>query len=254
MNIWRHSVGRESLYRTSVSKLERGPDCAICPVRDHSLCLGLEPHELPRIAEKTTVLHGGAGEILFFEGDRAQHFFTLREGVIRLVRAFPDGRRSIVGFLHGGDFLGGSFGAGDYPVTAEAVTRIEYCRIAVGDLKELTNEFPALDQRLLTMSANRMQAAQDHIVLLSRKTAVEKVAAFLCASREWAGGADEFELPMSRTDIADYLGLTIETVSRVLTKLVESRAIGLRDARHITIKDYRELKVVAQPEAMSLDC
>lgn len=255
MNIWRHTPGRERLYRPSVATAAQMPDCARCPVRDHSLCTGLQTHELPYISALTTVYEAEPGEVLFFEGDAARHFLTLRSGVVRLVRTFPDGRRSIVGFLHDGDFLGGRFGERNYRTTAEAVTKLEYCRILVDDLQQLAREFPALEHQLLAMSADRMDAAENHIVLLSRKTAAEKVAAFLLASQEWQkrGNGEEFDLPMSRSDIADYLGLTIETVSRVMTKLVSTDLISIRDARRISVKDPMELKALARPEGIDLD-
>jgi CRP-like cAMP-binding protein len=125
----------------------------------------------------------------------------------------------------------------------------------VDDLQLLAREFPALEHQLLAMSADRMDAAENHIVLLSRKTAAEKVAAFLLASQEWQkkSNGDEFDLPMSRSDIADYLGLTIETVSRVMTKLASSGLISIRDARHISVKDPMELKALARPEGIDLD-
>lgn len=255
MNIWRHTSGRDRLYRPSTASADRMPDCAKCPVRDHSLCVGMQPHELPRISELTQVFEAEPGDSLFYEGDAARHFYTLRRGVVRLVRAFPDGRRSIVGFLHDGDFLGGRFRERNYHATAEAVTKLEYCRILVSDLQGLASEFPALEHQLLAMSADRMDAAEDHIVLLSRKTAAEKVAAFLLASQAWQGNGTggEFDLPMSRSDIADYLGLTIETVSRVMTRLTGDGLIAVRDARHITIQDAIELKALAQPEGIDLD-
>lgn len=255
MNIWRHTAGRQRLYRPSVTSAARMPDCAECPVRDHSLCVGLKASELPRISAMTTVHQAQAGEVLFFEGDPARHFFTIRKGVIRLVRGFPDGRRSIVGFLHDGDFLGSRFGNASYQVTAEAVTAIEYCRILLSDLQKLAADLPGLERQLLTMSADRMDAAENHIVLLGRKTAIEKVAAFLLASQEWGNRKPdgEFDLPMSRVDIADYLGLTIETVSRIMTRLVDSGLISISDARHIKIIDQLELKATARPEGFAVE-
>ncbi len=223
-------------------------------MRDHSVCVGLQANELYRLAELTTVLEGKPGEILFFEGDPSRHFFTIRKGVVRLVRAFPDGRRSIIGFLHDGDFLGGRFGERSYQATAEAITDIEYCRILTSDLRRLTEEFPGLEHQLLAMSADRMTAAENHIVLLSRKTAIEKVAAFLLACQEKEDAEvppDRFELPMSRTDIADYLGLTIETISRVMAKLADSSLISIRDARQITVNNQVELNLLARPEAVA---
>lgn len=253
MNIWRHTPGRERLYRPSVRPAARMPDCAQCPVRDHSLCAGMDPHELIRIAEKTDQLDALPGQALFYEGDPARNFFTIRKGVVRLVRTFPDGRRSIVGFLHGGDFFGGGFGRAAYAATAEAVTPLEYCRISVSDLQTLTKEHPSLSQQMSAMAADRLYAADDHIVLLARKTAQEKVAAFLLASSEWAGQANQFDLPMARSDIADYLGLTIETVSRTLTKLTEMGVIALPTPQHVSLLNRLDLRALARPEAESLD-
>lgn len=253
MNIWRHTPGRERLYRPSVRPAALMPDCAQCPVRDHSLCAGMEPQDLIRIAEKTDLLESEPGQALFYEGDNARSFYTIRRGVVRLVRTFPDGRRSVVGFLHAGDFFGGGFGRRTYAATAEAVTPLEYCRIGVPDLENLAKTYPALDHQLAGMAGERLNAADDHIVLLSRKTSLEKVAAFLLASSEWSGDALQFSLPMSRSDIADYLGLTIETVSRTMTKLVDTGAIALPTPQQVSILDTLELNALARPEAESLD-
>jgi len=249
MNIWYRTPGREALYRASTRSAARMPDCAHCPVRDHSLCAGMGPEDLVRIADKTDMLDARAGEVLHYEGDPARHFFTIRRGVARLVRAFPDGRRSVVGFLHGGDFFGGGFGRKTYDATAEAVTPLEYCRIGADALADLSKSYPSLDHQLAQMASQRLHAADDHIVLLSRKTAVEKVAAFLLASTEWEQGAAEFQLPMTRSDIADYLGLTIETVSRTMTKLVEAQVITLPTPQRVKTLNASKLKALARPEA-----
>ncbi|MCA8927156.1 MAG: helix-turn-helix domain-containing protein [Alphaproteobacteria bacterium] len=253
MNIWRHTAGRESLYRPSIRSAARMPDCAHCPVRDHSLCAGMEAGQLIRVAEKTDQLEATPGQALFFEGDPARHFFTIRRGVVRVVRSFPDGRRSVVGFLHDGDFFGGGFGQSAYPATAEAVTDLEYCRITVRDLEELAQEFPALHRQVASMASDRLHAANDHIVLLSRKTAIEKVAAFLLASAEWVGDKGQFDLPMARSDIADYLGLTIETVSRTMTRLIDNQVIALPTPQRVRVLDWSELNTLAKPEADHTD-
>ena len=253
MNIWRHPPGREQLYRQSLRSAARMPDCAECPVRDHSLCAGMQPQDLIRITEKTDLLETGAGQALFYEGDTARSFFTIRRGVVRLVRSFPDGRRSVVGFLHAGDFFGGGFGRKTYATTAEAVTPLEYCRISVNDLETLAKTHPNLAHQMAEMASDRLHAADDHIVLLSRKTALEKVAAFLLASSEWVSNAHQFDLPMSRSDIADYLGLTIETVSRTLTKLTDSSVIALPTPQYVSILDILELTALARPEAEIFD-
>lgn len=209
----------------------------------------MDASDLFRIAERTDQLDAAPGQALFFEGDSARHFFTIRRGVVRVVRSFPDGRRSVVGFLHAGDFFGGGFGRQAYNATAEAVTSLDYCRIGVGDLEELAKQFPALNRQLMSMASDRLHAADDHIVLLSRKTAIEKVAAFLLASAEWSGSKDQFELPMARSDIADYLGLTIETVSRTMTRLIDNEVIALPIPQRVRVLDWEELRGLARPEA-----
>lgn len=245
MNIWRHTTGREKLYRSPA----RIPDCVQCPVRDNSMCTGVEATERVRVAEKTDQLEASAGQVLYYEGDPARYFYTIRRGVVRSVRTFPDGRRSIVGFLHEGDFFGGGFGRKTYDATVEAVTPLDYCRIGADDLQALSASFPSLCHHLASMAADRLHAADDHIVLLSRKTAIEKVAAFLLASAEWAGGTDRFDLPMARSDIADYLGLTIETISRTMTRLIENRVIALPTPQKVRVLDMNELHALARPEA-----
>lgn len=225
------------------------PDCAHCPVRDHSLCAGMKAEDLVHVSERTDQLEAPAGQVLYFEGDAARFFFTIRRGVVRLVRSFPDGRRSVVGFLHAGDFFGGGFRRDVYDATVEAITPLEYCRIGITDLNELTEEFPELNRQLASMAADRLHAADDHIVLLSRKTAIEKVAAFLLASAEWTGKSSDFALPMARSDIADYLGLTIETVSRTMTRLIDHDIIELPTPQRVMIVDWQALKSLACPEA-----
>lgn len=249
MNIWRHTRGREGLYRPA----GRMPDCERCPVRDHSMCAGLNAAERKWLAEKTDQLEAPSGQVLYYEGDAARHFLTIRSGVVRLVRAFPDGRRSIVGFLHEGDYLGGGFGRKFYDATAEAVTPLDYCRIAVPDLEALSRDFPGLCHQLAGMAERRLHAAGEHIVLLSRKTALEKVAAFLLASAEWTGNPDRFDLPMARSDIADYLGLTIETVSRTMTRLIENQVIALPTPQQVRVLDKAELCALARPEGSGVD-
>jgi CRP/FNR family transcriptional regulator, anaerobic regulatory protein len=249
MNIWRHTTGRDSLYRASTRPAARMPDCAHCPVRDHSLCAGMNTSDLIRIAEKTDQIEAPSGAAIFYEGDPAQFFYTIREGVARLVRNFPDGRRSILGFLHGGDFLGGNFGGQFYNTTAEAVTKLQYFRVSVKDLKLLSDEYSGLNDNLSIMISDRLNAANDHIVLLSRKTEIERVSAFLLASSDWCGGSQRFDLLMARTDIADYLGLTIETIRRTITRLTEGQTISLHSHHKVEILDLIELKALARPES-----
>ena len=160
----------------------------------------------------------------------------------------PDGRRQITGFLWPGDFFGLAFDQ-SYSYTAEAVDGIELCRFPRAKIEALFREFPKLEHRLLSMAGNELIAAQDHMMVLGRKTAEERIATFLIllSRRSERAGQDgnPIDLPMNRADIADHLGLTVETVSRTFTQLRKNKLIDLPDPRHVTIMDRPRLEAVS---------
>jgi len=186
-----------------------------------------------------------AGQALFWEGDDAVHIFDVLEGVLRVYRIMSDGRRAIVGFIHPGDILGVSF-QDRYLFTAEAVTEVKVRRFARGRFFAMINESPALRPQLFAILCDEMSAAQDQMLLLGRKTAEERVVSFLLAiHRKRARGA-EIELPMSRQDMADYLGLTIETVSRMMTSLTRRGLIAATGGRHtVTLRKLSTLREIS---------
>jgi CRP/FNR family transcriptional regulator len=156
---------------------------------------------------------------------------------VKLYKLLGDGRRQITGFLFAGDFLGLALNS-TYSYTAEAIEPVTACRFPRQKLERLFDEYPRLEKRMLGMAVDELAAAQDQMLLLGRKTAKEKVASFLLmlARRQEHRGMDaagSIEVPMSRSDIADYLGLTIETVSRTLTQLRKESTISLKDNKHI---------------------
>jgi CRP/FNR family transcriptional regulator, anaerobic regulatory protein len=185
-----------------------------------------------------------AGEALFWEGDEAGQIFEVLEGVVRVYRIMSDGRRAIMGFVHPGDVLGVSF-QHRYLFTAEAVTEIKVRRFARGRFFAIINESPALRPQLFAILCDEMSAAQDQMLLLGRKTAEERVVSFLLAiHRKRAKGA-EIELPMSRQDMADYLGLTIETVSRMMTSLTRRGLIAVGARHTVTLRKLSALREIA---------
>jgi CRP/FNR family transcriptional regulator, anaerobic regulatory protein len=185
-----------------------------------------------------------AGEAVFWEGDPAGHIFDVLEGVLRVYRILPDGRRAIMGFIHPGDVLGVSF-QHRYLFTAEAVTEVRVRRFGRGRFISMVNETPALRPQLFAILCDEMSAAQDQMLLLGRKTAEERVVSFLLAiHRKSAVGAD-IELPMSRLDIADYLGLTMETVSRMMTSLTRRGLIGAGARQTVTLRRLAALREIA---------
>jgi CRP/FNR family transcriptional regulator len=174
-----------------------------------------------------------AGEALFWEGDQAGHIFDVLEGVLRVYRIMSDGRRAIMGFIHPGEVLGVSF-QNRYLFTAEAVTDVKIRRFARGRFFTMINESPALRPQLFAILCDEMSAAQDQMLLLGRKTAEERVVSFLLTIHRKSATDGEIEVPMSRQDMADYLGLTMETVSRMMTSLTR-RGLIAAGARHTVI-------------------
>lgn len=202
--------------------------CAECSVRLVSVCGALKLSELEaleRISQPTTF---APKAMLFDQGALASHVFNVTEGVVRLYKSLPDGRRQIMGFALPGDFLGLAL-MDRYGVTAEAVTPVKVCRFLRASFVSYIDGKPHFLRRLHEFAGHELSLAQDQMLLLGRKTAEEKVAAFLVNLQMRYARIGPLSvtvaLPMGRQDIADYLGLTIETVSRTLTKLAREKAI-----------------------------
>ncbi|AWK88180.1 helix-turn-helix domain-containing protein [Azospirillum thermophilum] len=210
--------------------------------------LGARPVESDPLATVGTLRCVERDMAVFSEGDDADSVYRVVDGMIRLHKLLPDGRRQVVGFLQAGDMLGLSVG-GLYIYTAEAVTTSSLRRIPRERLDSLMDEQPALARKLLTTMTTELVAAQDQMLLLGRKTAAEKLASFLIALGKRAAartpGCRRVELPMSRTDIADYLGLTTETVSRGFTKLKTARLIRLLEGNRVELVDQDALADMA---------
>ena len=174
------------------------------------------------------------GEGLFWQGDRAQHVFEVTEGVLRIFKIIGDGRRVITGFLYAGDMVGLSL-KDIYIYSAEAVTPVKVRRLTKKAFQDAIENAPELRPQLFALLCDEMAAAQDQMVLLSRKSAEERVCSFLMLIARRMHGAQQIgriiQLPMSRQDMADYLGLTIETVSRTITRLI-SRGVITPNGRH----------------------
>jgi CRP/FNR family transcriptional regulator, anaerobic regulatory protein len=206
----------------------RHNNCDDCKVRLFSVCGALEPSELDELDRISQVRNFPARTMLFDQGALAGSVFNVTEGVVRLYKSLPDGRRQIVGFALPGDFLGLAL-MDRYGVAAEAVTQVRVCRFARPAFLAYVDGKPHLLRRLHEFAGHELSLAQDQMLLLGRKTAEEKVAAFLLnlQARYARIGVPSVTvpLPMSRQDIADYLGLTIETVSRTLTKLAREKVI-----------------------------
>jgi len=202
--------------------------CEDCKVRLFSVCGALEPLELDELDRISQVRSFTPKATLFEQDALAGSVFNVTEGIVRLYKSLPDGRRQIVGFALPGDFLGLAL-MDRYSVAAEAVTDVKVCRFARPAFLAYVDGRPHLLRRLHEFAGHELSLAQDQMLLLGRRTAEEKVAAFLLNLQTRYGrigtASVTVPLPMSRQDIADYLGLTIETVSRTLTRLAREKAL-----------------------------
>ena len=205
-----------------------GTACAKCGVRMLSVCGALEEGELAKLESLSHSTTFEPKATLFSQDDSADSVFNITDGMVRLYRLLPDGRRQIVGFAMAGDFLGLAL-LDHYGVSADAITHVTACRFVRRQFSAFVDEKPHLLRRLHEFASHELSLAQDQMVLLGRRSAEERVAAFILQMRDrrrrLGHTSVTLPLPMSRQDMADYLGLTIETVSRTLTKLAKDKLI-----------------------------
>jgi CRP/FNR family transcriptional regulator len=183
-------------------------------------------------------------ETMFLEDDPALDVYEVTEGVVRLCKLLPDGRRAIVGFLYPGELAGLSAG-GQYSLTAEAVTPVTVRSCSRRTLDRAADGSPDVQRRLSAFLWRELEAAQSRLVLLGRMSAVERVASFLMTLWLREHGTNSVHLPMSRLDIADYLGLTIETVSRTLSQLRRQGVIALPTPHEVMLLRPAVLRALA---------
>lgn len=222
--------------------------CETCPVRDEAICSVLTNEELKVLNAITTAVNLSPNEVVFYEEDDNTYLFNVVSGAVRLSKLLPDGRRQITGFLFPGDFLGLSI-ADTYAYTAEAVRNTSLCRFNRAKLIKLLERFPKLERRLLELASNEIVEAQAHMLVLGCKTATEKLVSTIMTLSERIGrtsnGGTVIELPMTREDLADYLGLSTETVSRTLSELRKEGVLELPAARKIHVAEPEKLAIFA---------
>jgi len=226
-----------------------GPQCDDCEIREISVCRSMSPPDLARLQAIISTTHVAAGQPITHEGEPAESLFNVVSGAVKLYKLLPDGRRQITGFLFPGDFLGIALND-TYVYTAEALTPVRLCRFPRRRLEALLREIPNLEHELLNEVATELVAAQDQMLLLGRKTARERVASFLLmldrGTKRTNRPPNILDLPMSRGDIADYLGLTTETVSRTFTQLRKAGVIALTHRGEVEILDRAGLEAESE--------
>jgi CRP/FNR family transcriptional regulator, anaerobic regulatory protein len=239
------SRGDDEVINGLMPAVSRGHagSCEACGARTQSICAALSAGDLPAMAAIRSDVRFAPGQSVFFEGDPADSLFNVKLGVVKLFKLLVDGRTQITGFLFPGDFLGLAL-LNKYSYSAEAVTAAELCKFPRVEFESLLVRFPALEKKVLGNASHELAAAQEQMLLLGRKTAQERLATFLLMMQKRAASptdADIVILPMSRQDIGDFLGLTIETVSRTVTRLKKSGVIELPDPNRVIIRDAEAL-------------
>lgn len=234
-----------SLHASCALRGDLAAPCRHCGAREFNICQALDTTQQERLFAQAQRLQVAKRCRLFSAGDTAHHVYNLTEGMVCLSCSLPDGRRQILGFLLPGDFIG--FEAGEtHRGDAETLTEAKVCRFERTAFDGFLRENPDVALRLLQMASGELAQAARHEVLLGRKTAVERIATFLLDLRDRSGARHlrtrPLALPMTRGEIADYTGLTIETVSRVFGRLRAGKVIELVGTGAVRVLDDDQLE------------
>ncbi len=223
-------------------------ECANCAARSLAMCAGLNPSELAHMAEYASRRKVDAGQSLFQEGDPADNVFTVTSGVIKQYKLLADGRCQVTGFYFAGDLIGLPEGR-EYPVTADALAPSTVCAFPRGRITELVGSYPTLANAVILKLQREVTIAQEQMLSLGRLSAEERIAGFLLTlmvkAPDCVNEDGSLSLRMRRADIADYLGLTVETVSRSFTKLRNAGVIGADRAGAVEILSRDRLEEIA---------
>ncbi len=182
--------------------------------------------------------------LLFQEGDAADYCYKIISGAVRLLKQMPDGRRHVTNFFLPGSLIGFDLET-EHGFAAEAIVETVVRRYPKPSLARIADESPRMLQQMLTLTLRRLASSQQQALSLGCRTAMERLAGFITAQAgkqaEERHPDAQVNLPMSRLDIADYLGLTVETVSRLFTKLRRDGVIALPTAQRVVIRDWNAL-------------
>jgi CRP/FNR family transcriptional regulator len=222
-----------------------------------TLCRDMERQVATRIAQQGALLKVQSDHVIFHEGDDADSVYEIVKGMVKLYKLLPDGRRQITGFVSAGDLMGLAH-EDSFIHTSEAVTEVVLFRIPKTRFDRFIDEVPGLARSLLRAAQDELHFAHDQLLLLGRKTAIERISSFLLRMAERFG--EELEgpwttipVPMRRCDIADYLGLTIETVSRGLSRLKKEGVIkDINGGRTMVVDQDKLLDLSACDECVDI--
>lgn len=186
----------------------------------------------------------GRNHTIYFEGDEAGHCYRVKSGTVRLCKVTEDGRRQIAAFLTAGDLFGWT-DHGGYGFSAEAVTDVTLEKFSRARIEDAVKAFPALGRHVLALLSTQLASAHGHLLLLGRMTAAERIANFLLELGRRQRNDGAVALAMCRKDIADYLGLTVETVSRTMNALKREGIIAFAEPENVRLKQSAALERLA---------
>jgi CRP/FNR family transcriptional regulator, anaerobic regulatory protein len=228
--------------------------CATCSVRHRSLCGALSPDQLFRLNGIARHRHFVAGDVILREGETPDYFANVVSGAVKLSRTTVEGQHQILGLQFASDFLGRPFRS-VFGYDAHAITAVHLCTFPRQPFEGLLREYPSFERRLFEQTLDELDAARDWAAVLTRTAARERLCLFLLSilQRFEASGCGHtitptgaiLELPVSRAEIASYLGLTIETISRQFTQLKVDGIISLPSPRELVVLDLHALKAAA---------
>ncbi|MFC3580910.1 Crp/Fnr family transcriptional regulator [Sphingomonas hylomeconis] len=228
--------------------------CADCAVRRQALCGSLDDGELAALHRLGWRHRMARGETMAWAGAENVACATLLSGVLKLSASTADGREQIVGLHFPSEFIGRPYGD-TVEFSVSALTDAELCVFPRDRFQEVLGAHRGMERMLLQRTFAALDATRSRLLVLSRNTAAEKVAGFVLSMAERARGISDcrasadgpvtFDLPLTRGEIADVLGLTIETVSRQLTKLKGAGVLALPGVRGVTIRDPAALRARA---------
>ena len=222
--------------------------CGDCPIRHRAVCARCESDELKQLEGIKYYRSFQAGQSVIWSGDRMEFVASVVTGIATLTQTMEDGRRQMVGLLLPSDFVGRPGRAtAAYDVTA--TTDLVMCCFRKKPFEDLMAATPHIAQRLLEMTLDELDAAREWMLLLGRKTAREKIASLLAIiarrnaslKKSPESGGVRFDLPLTREEMADYLGLTLETVSRQISALKREGVIVLEGKRHVIVSNLDRL-------------
>jgi CRP/FNR family transcriptional regulator len=231
-------------------------DCGDCPIRHRAVCARCDADELAQLDAIKYYRTFQAGQTVIWAGDRMDFVASVVTGIATLTQTMEDGRRQMVGLLQPSDFVGRP-GRATAAFDVTAVSDLVMCCFRKKPFEEMMISTPHVAGRLLEMTLDELDAAREWMLLLGRKTAREKIASLLAilARRQamlmqrQVRGKVAFELPLTREAMADYLGLTLETVSRQMSALKRDGIILVEGNRSITVPDYDRLVEEAGDDA-----